>query len=119
MVRMLIHWVLMALAVGITAWIIPGFEISGVLAALVAAVIIGFINATVGLLLKIVTFPLTVVTLGLFWLLINALMLKLASALVPGFYIRGFAAAFFGAIVLSLVNMLLKKLLRPERVKPR
>ena len=69
MVRMLIHWVLMALAVGITAWIIPGFEISGVLAALVAAVIIGFINATVGLLLKIVTFPLTVVTLGLFWLL--------------------------------------------------
>jgi len=116
---MLIHWVLMALAVGITAWIIPGFEISGVLAALVAAVIIGFINATVGLLLKIVTFPLTVVTLGLFWLLINALMLKLASALVPGFHIRGFAAAFFGAIVLSLVNMLLKKLLRPERIKPR
>ncbi len=119
MVRMLIHWGIMALAVGITAWIIPGFEISGVLAALVAAVIIGFINATVGLLLKIVTFPLTVVTLGLFWLLINALMLKLASALVPGFYIRGFAAAFFGAIVLSLVNMLLKKLLRPERIKAR
>lgn len=119
MVRMLIHWVLMALAVGITAWIIPGFEISGVLAALVAAVIIGFINATVGLLLKVVTFPLTVVTLGLFWLLINTLMLKLASALVPGFYIHGFAAAFFGAIVLSLVNMLLKKLLRPDRVKTR
>ena len=83
-------------------------------AALIAALVIGFINATVGVVLKILTFPLTLVTLGLFWLVINALMLELASALLaPGFQVRGFFAAFVGAIVLSLVNMLLKWLVRP------
>jgi putative membrane protein len=62
----------------------------------------------VGLVLKVITFPLTIVTLGIFWLVINALMLELASAFVPGFRIYGFWAAFVGAIVLSLVNMVLR-----------
>ena len=88
---------------------------SGPLAALIAAVAIGFINATVGLFLKIVTFPLTIVTFGIFWLVINALMIELASALVPGFRVDTFGAAFWGAIVLSLVNMALKWLILPER----
>jgi putative membrane protein len=82
-------------------------------AALIAALAIGFINATIGVVLKILTFPLTLVTLGLFWWVINALMLKFASALVPGFQVRGFFAAFVGAIVLSLVNMILKWLVYP------
>jgi putative membrane protein len=65
--------------------------------------------------LKVVTFPLTLLTLGLFWLVINALMLELASALLsPGFQVHGFLAAFFGAIVLSLVNMLLKAIVSPR-----
>ncbi|MGB2605320.1 MAG: phage holin family protein, partial [Candidatus Sulfotelmatobacter sp.] len=64
---------------------------------------------------KILTFPLTLVTLGLFWFVINALMLKLASALLsPGFQVRGFLAAFIGAILLSLVNMMLKWLVNPS-----
>jgi len=68
--------------------------------------------------LKILTFPLTLVTLGLFWLVINALMLELASALLsPGFQVRGFLAAFLGAILLSLVNMLLKWLVHPSRTQ--
>ncbi len=112
--RMLLNWVLSALAVWIVSRIVPGFYVSGVAAALIAALAIGFINATIGLVLKILTFPLTLVTLGLFWLVINALMLELASALLsPSFQVRGFFAAFVGAIVLSLVNMVLKWLVNP------
>jgi len=112
---MLLNWVLSALAVWIVARVVPGISVSGPLAALIAALVIGFINATLGALLKILTFPLTLITLGLFWLVINALMLKLASALLaPGFQVRGFLAAFVGAIVLSLVNMLLKALVYPS-----
>ena len=113
--RLLLNWLLSALAVWIVARVVPGIYVSGFVAALIAALVIGFINATVGLLLKILTFPLTLVTLGLFWLVINALMLKLASALLsPGFQVRGFLAAFLGAILLSLVNMMLKWLVHPS-----
>src|ERR1700683_3945058 len=111
---MLLNWLLSALAVWIMSRVVPGIYVSGPVAALIAALVIGFINATIGLVLKILTFPLTLVTLGLFWLVINALMLELASALLaPGFQVRGFMAAFIGAIVLSLVNMLLKALVSP------
>jgi len=113
--KALLHWVLSALAIWIVSRLVPGFSVSGPLAALIAAVAIGFINATVGLFLKIVTFPLTIVTFGIFWLVINALMIELASALVPGFRVDTFGAAFWGAIVLSLVNMALKCLILPER----
>jgi putative membrane protein len=114
-VRLLITWVLSALAVWIVAQLVPGFSVRGPVAALIAAVAIGFINATIGMLLKILTFPLTLITLGLFWFVINALMLELASAVVPGFHVSGFKAAFIGAIVLSLVNMLLKAMVMPRR----
>ena len=87
----------------------------GATAALIAALVIGFINATLGLFLKVITFPLTLVTFGLFWLVINAAMLELATAIVPGFKVQSFGAAFWGAIVLSLVNMLLRWLLKPSR----
>ena len=108
MVRHLINWLLSALAVWVVAQFVRGFHISSVPAALIAALVIGFINATLGVLLKIVTFPLTILTLGIFWFVINALMLELASAIVPGFHIDSFASAFWGAIVLSLVNMLFR-----------
>jgi putative membrane protein len=112
--RLLINWVLSALAVWIVARVVPGIYVSGPVAALIAALVIGFINATIGALLKILTFPLTLLTLGLFWFVINALMLELASALLaPKFQVRTFTAAFVGAIVLSLVNMVLKWLVNP------
>jgi putative membrane protein len=103
--RLLINWLLSALAVWVVAQLIPGFHVRGATAALVAAVVIGLVNATLGLLLKILTFPLTILTLGLFWFVINALMLELAATIVRGFRVDSFAAAFWGAIVLSLVNM--------------
>ena len=106
--RPLLNWALSALAVWIVAHLIPGFRVSGWVAALIAALVIGFVNATLGIFLKIVTFPLTLLTLGIFWLVINAAMIELASAIVPGFRVDTFGAAFWGAIVLSLVNMVLR-----------
>ena len=114
MLRMLLHWVVTALAVWITSQVVPGFYVNGASAALIAAVVIGLVNATIGLFLKIVTFPLTLLTFGLFWFVINAIMLELASAFVPGFHIRTFGAAFVGGIVLTVVNMLLKWLVMPS-----
>ena len=113
--RMLVHWLLSALSIWIVSRFVPGFSVSGPTAALIAAVVIGFVNATLGLFLKIITFPLTLLTLGLFWLIINAVMIELASAIVPGFRVATFGAAFWGAIVLSLVNMALKWLVMPEK----
>ena len=85
----------------------------GFTAALIAALVIGLVNATIGLFLKIITLPLTLLTLGIFWLVINALMLMFASTLLsPNFMVRGFWPAFWGAVVLSLINMVLKGLAR-------
>ena len=114
--RMLLNWVLSAVAVWIVAQLGIGVSVRGLASALIAALVIGFINATIGLVLKVITFPLTLVTLGLFWFVINALMLELASALLsPGFKVNGFLAAFVGAIVLSLVNLLLKAIVMPSK----
>jgi putative membrane protein len=106
--RMLVNWLLSAVAVWIVSKIVPGIVVNGPAAALIAAIAIGLVNATLGVVLKVVTFPLTILTLGVFWLVINALMLKMASALVPGFEVHGFGAAFLGAILLSVVNMVLR-----------
>jgi putative membrane protein len=105
----------MALAVWIVAHVVPGISVSGPVAALIAALVIGLVNATLGLVLKILTFPLTLLTLGLFWFVINALMLEVAAAFVRGFQVRGFEAAFLGAIVLSIVSSLLQWLIMPSR----
>jgi len=113
--RLLIHWLVSALAVWIVAQIVPGIHVSGVTAALIAALVIGLINATLGLLLKIITFPLTILTLGLFWFVINALMLKLAAALVNGFEVRGFVPALIGSILISVVSSILQWLLVPKK----
>jgi putative membrane protein len=109
-VRHLLNWILSALAVWIVAHFVRGFHVSGPMAALIAALVIGFVNATLGAFLKLITFPLTVITLGIFWLVINAAMIELASAIVRGFRVDTFGAAFWGAIVLSLVNMVLRAL---------
>jgi putative membrane protein len=106
--RHLINWFLSALAVWVVAHFVPGFHVAGVGSALIAALVIGLVNATLGAVLKIITLPLTIITLGIFWFVINALMLEMASAVVPGFHIDSFASAFWGAIVLSIVNMLFR-----------
>lgn len=111
--KLLLHWILSALALLVVSHIVPGFHVIGLMPALIASLVIGLLNATVGLFLKIITFPLTILTLGIFWWIINALMLLFASAILrPSFIVSGFLPAFLGAIVLSLVNMVLRALAR-------
>jgi putative membrane protein len=110
MLGLLLHWAISATSLIIVAYLFPGITMSGLGAALLAAIVIGLVNATLGLLLKIITFPLSLLTFVIFLLVINALMLLLAASLVPGFFVAGFWSAFFGAIVLSLVSMILRRL---------
>lgn len=114
--RLLLSWLLSAIALLVVSFLVPGFHVEGFKAALIAAVVIGLINATLGLLLKLITLPLTLLTLGVFWWVVNALMLLVASSLLsPSFRVDGFLWAFLGAIVLSLVNMILRKLTEEVR----
>ena len=110
----MIHWlislVITAAILLVISNLIRGFEVDGFGAAFIAALVIGFVNATFGLVLKIVTFPITFLTLGLFLLVINAAMLKLAAALVPGFRIRGCWPALIGAVLLAVANALVRSL---------
>lgn len=112
MVRLLVHWVLSAVCLLIVAHFVPGFMVRGFGTALIAAVVIGLVNSTLGFLLKVVTLPLTILTLGIFWLVINALMLKFASVFVPGFVVIGFLPAFWGGILLSVLNMIVHALVK-------
>jgi putative membrane protein len=105
---LLVNWVLTALGFLVIAHAITGFRVSGFGSALVAALVFGLINSTLGLLLKLVTLPLTLITFGLFLLVINALMLWLASALVPGFEVTGFGPAFLAAILLAVLNTIVR-----------
>jgi putative membrane protein len=111
MVYLLVNWLVSAVSLMIVAHLVSGFHVESFGTALVAAVVIGLINATIGLVLKIVTFPLTIVTLGLFLFVVNALVLLMASKLVDGFLIAGFGTALVAAIVLALVHMVLRVLI--------
>lgn len=106
--KLLLHWILSALALVVVSKVVPGFHVDGLVPALVAALVIGLLNATLGLLLKIITFPITILTLGLFLLVINGLMILVASSVVRGFHVNGIVPAFIGAIVLALLGMLIK-----------
>ena len=108
MVRLLVQWLLSAVALLVVSELVPGFTVQGLGPALVAALVIGLLNATVGFFLKIVTFPISILTLGLFLLVINGLMILLASNIVRGFHVRGFVPAFWGAVVLALLGMLIR-----------
>jgi putative membrane protein len=118
MAKLLAHWILSALCLLLVAQFVPGFFVRSFGTALIAAIVIGLVNSTIGALLKIITFPLTILTFGIFWLVINALMLKFAAIFVPGFEVRGLWPAFWGGLILSLLNMAVRQILknRPEYV---
>lgn len=115
--RMLIHWLLSALAILAVSQFVRGFYVSNLLVALIAAVVIGLINGTVGFFLKVVTFPLTILTLGIFLLVINAFMLKVAAAFLPGFQIDGFMPAFWAALLLAILNMIIRSLTKKRETE--
>jgi putative membrane protein len=106
--RMLLNWILSALLLLLVSHLVPGFVVTSFVAALIAALAIGLINATLGFFLKVITFPVTILTFGIFFLVINALMLLLAAKFVPGFEIHGFAPAFWGALLLAILHMVLR-----------
>jgi putative membrane protein len=110
--RLILHWILSAIALILVSHLVPGFHVSGLIPALIAAVVIGLLNATVGLFVKIVTLPLTILTLGLFLLVVNGLMILLASAVVPGFHVTGIGPAFWGAVILALLGMLIRAIVK-------
>ena len=117
--RLLVRWLINALSLLVVANIVPGFELHGFGAALIAAVVFGIVNATLGLVLKVITFPLTILSFGLFLIVINAIMLKMAASVTPGFAVHTWTAAFLGAIVLSLVSAFLNWLIKDRRIEER
>ena len=112
MIRLLANWLLSAVALLIVSHVVTGFHVDSLGTALIAALVFGLLNATVGLLLKLVTLPVVILTFGIFLLVVNAVVLELASGFVPGFHIRSFGAAFWGAAVLAVIQMLFRFLVR-------
>ena len=110
MLHLVVSWFLSALALFLVAQIIPGVVVQGFGTALLATVVIAVVNATVGPILRFLTFPLTLLTLGLFLLVVNAILLKLASLFVPGFSVKGFFNALAGSLVLTILNTVLRHL---------
>jgi len=106
----LIHWILSGVALLIVANILPGIQVDSFGSALIAALVIGLASATLGIVLKIVLLPFIFLTLGIVYFLINGLMLKLASELVPGFRVSGCMTAVVGSILLTLVDYVLNRL---------
>lgn len=102
----LIHILVNAVLLFLVGRLVSGIDVRDGKAAIFGAIVLGLANASVGKLLVLLTLPITVLTLGLFMLVINALMLMLAAAFVDGFEIDDFGSAFFGAIALALMNLL-------------
>jgi putative membrane protein len=101
--KIFFQWFISAVAIGVAAYLVPGAYVT-LSGAIIAAVVLGALNLFIRPILLILTFPITILTLGLFSLVINALLVMLASWLVPGFFIAGFWTAFFFALVLSIIN---------------
>ncbi len=117
--RFLARLLLNGVAIIVAAWLLPGLELSGPGAALAAGALLGLVNALVRPVLFILTLPLTLLTLGLFIFVLNAICLALAAALVPGFAIRGFWSAVFGAVLVSVVSWILNGLLLADEPRSR
>ena len=110
MPQFLLTWLATAISLWVTAYLVPGLAISGFTAAAVGAIVLGLVNAIVKPLLILFTLPLTILTLGLFLLVVNAIALGLVGYFTPGFDVDGFFPAVFGSIVLSLVSGFLNKM---------
>lgn len=109
---LILRWIISALSILVVANLLPGFSVASFWTALWVALVLGLVNATIRWILIILTFPINILTLGLFTFVINALMILLVSAIVPGFEVAGFWAAFWGAILLALISSLTNVLIR-------
>jgi putative membrane protein len=114
--RLLLLWILNAVALLAVTWLLPTIQVSGFGTALVAALVLGFINTLVRPVLTILTLPITVLTLGIFYLVLNGFLFWLASALLPGFQVQGFVSAMVGAILYGVIAWALSALIPNSRV---
>lgn len=110
----LVTWLLAALSLVVTAYVVPGFVINSFVAALIAAVILGLANAIVRPILILLTLPLTILSLGFFLFVVNAITIWFVGAITPGFSVEGFFPALIGSIVLSIVSSALNFFFKPE-----
>ncbi|KAB2319543.1 MAG: hypothetical protein ABS91_01785 [Thiobacillus sp. SCN 64-35] len=108
--RLLLVWILNAVALLAVTWLLPSIQVAGFGAALLAALALGFINTLVRPVLALLTLPITVVTLGIFYLVLNGLLFWLASAVIPGFHVEGFGPALMGALLYGLIAWALSAL---------
>ena len=113
--RLLLVWVLNAIALLAVAYLYPGVQVQDWKAAAIAALVLGLANTLIKPILVILTLPVTILTLGLFLFVINALLFWGASELVTGFHVNGFGAALIGAILYSVIGWLLSKLIPDKR----
>jgi len=104
MVGILVRWFIITVAILIAANVVPGIRVADLQTALIAAAILGILNALVRPVLVILTLPITLLTLGLFLFVINALMFQLAGHLVSGFYVQSFWSALLGSLVVTIVS---------------
>ena len=111
-VNFLIRLLIMAVAILLSAYILPGVKVDSFLSAVLLAALLALLNVTLKPLLIILTIPVTFLTLGFFLLVINALVILVADAILPGFHVAGFWTALFFSIVLWFVNSLLLNLAR-------
>lgn len=114
MFAFLLRWAATALAIGVAAQVLPGISVDGPWAAIVAALLLGFVNTTLRPILLLLTLPITVLTLGLFALVVNGAMLALVASVVKGVHVAGFGSAVLGGVVISLVGSVLTWLLQPS-----
>ncbi len=108
--KAIIHWFVAALAIIIAAYLIPAVTVSGLITALVSAVVLGGLNLVIKPFLVLLTLPVNVITLGLFTIVINAFLVWLANLVVPGFHVANFGWAIVFAVVLSIVNLVFKSM---------
>lgn len=113
--RVLVHLLVSTLLLWLVSQFVTGIYIHTIGSAVAAAIVLGVVNFLVRPILVVITLPITVLTLGLFLIVINALMLLLTSALVPGFHVAGFGAAIIGGLLLGLFNLLASSLLYRRR----
>jgi putative membrane protein len=120
MMGFLIRWLILTVAIIVASYLLEGIHISGFFSAFFAAAVLGILNALFRPILILLTLPINILTLGLFTFIINALMLKMASGVIPGFEVYGFWTAVFGSLIISVVSWLLNSFIsdrgRVERV---
>jgi putative membrane protein len=117
MMRILLVWLVNALALIAVAYLLPSITVSSFTSALIAALVLGLVNAIIRPVLVVLTLPVTIITLGLFIFVINALLFWFVGSILDGFHVQGFGGALIGSILFSIVSWLLSAIVLRDRAR--